>query len=368
MNNLAAVILAAGHGTRMHSSMPKVLHSLCGRPMLDHVLEAVEGAEVNQIYIVTGFKETEVRNFVDKRAICVTQEKRLGTAHAVLQVAQQLQSFKGDILVTCGDTPMVKTETIQRIIKLRRAHHTAATVLTTELENPAGYGRIVRNRDNTIRKIVEDKDTNIYEMAIKEVNTGIYCFDAEHLFPALEKVDNKNAQQEYYLPDVIELLYEADLEVEALVAEDSSELLGVNSRRDLATAERCLRDRILDKVMKEGVTIIDPAVTYIDKQAVIGRDTIVHPFSIISGESVIGENCTIGPNAHIQESRIGRSVEIVQAIIRGADIGDEARIGPYANVLPGAQIAAHQTVQGPDSSSLNLAHGSWGESSVPAAG
>lgn len=344
MKELVAVILAAGQGTRMYSGLPKVLHSVAGQPMIDHVLEAIEPLSPKKIYVVTGFMAEKVENHVGKRAQCVKQEKRLGTAHAVKKVLPFLKSFKGDVLVTVGDAPLIKTETLQELVKRRRAHQVAATVLTTELENPTGYGRIVKNRDGTVRKIVEEKDTNTYEVAITEVNTGIYVFDCQKMITALSKVGNKNAQKEYYLTDTIEILGRLGDEVEPVVAPDSSETMGINSRAELAKAESVLRRRIALSVMEQGVTVIDPSTTYIDKQVKLGRDTVIRPFTILQGKCTIGEGSDIGPDAHITDSVIGDDCTIKHSSVEQAVLGNNVSVGPYASVRPGTKIGSNSRV------------------------
>jgi bifunctional UDP-N-acetylglucosamine pyrophosphorylase/glucosamine-1-phosphate N-acetyltransferase len=339
MKNLVAIVLAAGQGTRMYSGLPKVLHNVAGQPMLDHVLEAIEALEPEKTYVVTGFMAEKVEEHVGNRAICVHQKRRLGTAHAVKQVAPHLKDFRGDVLITVGDAPLIRPETLMELVKRRRAHHVACTVLTTELENPTGYGRIVRNRDGTVRKIVEEKDTNVYEAAIKEINTGIYVFDCQRLLEALERVRNNNAQREYYLTDTVEILGKLGYEVEAMVAEDPTETLGVNSRADLARAENLLRRRIAMSVMEAGVTVIDPATTYIDKQVRIGKDTIIHPFTMITGKVDIGEECIIGPHVHIADSKVGSGSHLQFSNVQQAEIGSGVSVGPYALVRPGSKIA-----------------------------
>ncbi len=338
--DMIAIVLAAGQGTRMYSGLPKVLHSVAGQPMIDHVLEAIQPLEPKQIYVVTGFMADAVKAHVGRRATCVKQDKRLGTAHAVKQVLPHIQDFRGDVLVTVGDAPLIQTETIRDLVKRRRAHQVSATVLTTELENPTGYGRIVRNRDGTVRKIVEEKDTNTYEVAIQEVNTGIYVFDCQKMIASLRKVGNKNAQKEYYLTDTIEILGRMGDEVEPVVAADSSETMGINSRAELARAESNLRRRIALAVMEQGVTVIDPATTYIDKQVRLGRDTVIRPFTILQGKCEIGERCDIGPNAYITESTIGSDCQVKFASVEKAVIENDVSVGPYSSIRPQTVISS----------------------------
>lgn len=338
MRELVAVILAAGQGTRMYSGLPKVLHSVAGQPMLDHVLEAIEQLEPRHIYVVTGFMADAVKGHVGKRAVCVQQEKRLGTAHAVKQVLPFLQNFKGDVLVTVGDAPLITAQTLRELAKRRRAHQVAATVLTTELENPTGYGRIVRTRDGTVHKIVEEKDTNTYEVAIKEVNTGIYVFDCQKMIAALRKVGNKNAQKEYYLTDTIEILNRFGDEVEPVVSRDPNETMGVNSRAELARAESYLRRRIAMSVMEQGVTVIDPETTYIDKQVKIGRDSVIRPFTILQGKCELGERCDVGPHVQVADSTMGDDCTVKFSCIDQGHLGNGVRVGPYASIRPGSRI------------------------------
>lgn len=338
MKDLVAIILAAGQGTRMYSGLPKVLHNVAGQPMLDHVLEAIEALEPARIFVVTGFMGDKVREHVGRRATCVTQDKRLGTAHAVKQVVPHIEKFRGEVLITVGDTPLIRTETLRELIKRRRAHQVAATVLTTELENPTGYGRIVRNRDGTVRKIVEEKDTNIYEAAIREINTGIYVFDNQRLLDSLRQVRNNNAQKEYYLTDTVEILGRLGGEVEPVVGDDPTETIGVNSRAELARAESYLRHRIALAVMEQGVTVIDPDTTYIDKQVHIGRDTVIHPFSVLKGHCEIGEGGEIGPHAHITDSAIGAGSHVRFCCIDNATLGSDVTVGPYSSIRPGCRV------------------------------
>lgn len=335
---LVAIILAAGQGTRMNSQIPKVLHSICGTPMIDHILDALRPLDVAQTYVVTGHLHNEVKKHIGTRAICIYQKERRGTAHAVRMVRNRIRNFDGDVLVLYGDTPLIQTETLQALIHRRRSHHSACTVLTTTLDDPTGYGRIVRNRDGTVRKIVEEKDTNTYEEKIREINTGFYCYNAHDLLWSLARVSNDNAQGEYYLTDTVEILGEAGREVEGYVALDPSEVIGVNSRRDMAVAEKYLRTRILRDIMDRGVTIVDPSTTYIDNTVRIGIDTTIQPFTIIRGNTVIGEGCEIGPNVTLTNCRLGAHVLVRNSVVESASADDNVSIGPYAYVRPGTLL------------------------------
>jgi len=340
MKELIAVVLAAGQGTRMYSGLPKVLHGVAGQPMIDHVIEAIQPLNPKSIIVITGFMADVVKAHVGKRGTCVNQTRRLGTAHAVKMAIPLLKNFKGDVLVTVGDAPLIRTSTLAELVKRREAHQVAATVLTTELENPKGYGRIVRTREGTVGKIVEEKDTNIYEVAIKEVNTGIYVFDCQKMIAALGRVGNKNAQKEYYLTDTVEILNRMGEEVEPVVVSDADEPMGINSRAELAKAESVLRRRIALSVMEQGVTVIDPATTYIDKEVTLGRDTVIRPFTILKGRCTIGEGCDVGPHAQISNSTLGNGCETKFCCIDQAHVGDNVSVGPYASIRPGTTVAA----------------------------
>jgi bifunctional UDP-N-acetylglucosamine pyrophosphorylase/glucosamine-1-phosphate N-acetyltransferase len=338
MKDLVAVILAAGQGTRMYSGLPKVLHTVAGHPMLDHVLSAIEALEPAKIIVVTGFMGDMVERHVGRRAVCVRQEQRKGTAHAVRMAVPELKDFNGTVLVTVGDAPLIQTSTLRELIKRRKAHHVAATVLTAEMEDPTGYGRIVRDRDGTVRKIVEEKDTNSYEAVIKEINTGIYAFDCQKLIASLAKVRANNAQKEYYLTDTVEILKSMGEEVEPVLVSDPKETMGINSRAELARAESILRGRIARSVMDAGVTVIDPQTTYIDKQVRIGRDTVIRPFTILQGRCDIGPGCDVGPHATVVESTLGEGCHVRLCHIEHAVLGQRVTVGPYATVRPGSRI------------------------------
>lgn len=342
MDNLVAVVLAAGEGTRMVSSIPKVLHHICGKPMISHVIDCIREVGVDELYFVTGFKEPEIKNALKQSGKCITQKERLGTAHAVMQTLSYLRQHKGDVLIMCGDTPLIKPSTIEKAVKKRRAHHLAGTVLTTKMTDPSGYGRVVRNRDMTVRKIVEEKDTNIYEAEIKEINTGTYCFSISDLLKALPLVNNENAQQEYYLTDVIEILCSKNREIEAVLTDESQEAIGINSREELARAEKCMRMRILDEIMRQGVTVLSPDTTFVDKTAVIGRDSIIYPFSIIEGNTVIGQRCRIGPSAHVVDSVLGDNVVVQRSTVDQSTIEEKTHVPPFSYYAGGKNYSSHK--------------------------
>ncbi|MDZ5713789.1 bifunctional UDP-N-acetylglucosamine diphosphorylase/glucosamine-1-phosphate N-acetyltransferase GlmU [Jeotgalibacillus haloalkalitolerans] len=338
MSNRYAVILAAGQGTRMKSKLYKVLHPVCGKPMVEHVLEQVKEANMQEVITVVGHGAELVQSKLEGRSEFVLQAEQLGTAHAVMQAKDRLQGKDGITLVVCGDTPLITTETMSSLIQHHEEQQAKATILTAHEDNPAGYGRIIRGEDGLVTKIVEHKDANEEELAVQEVNTGTYCFDNKALFETLEKVNNDNAQGEYYLPDVIEILKNEGQAIAAYQTPSSDETLGVNDRVALSKAEQLMRTRINEQQMRNGVTLIDPASTYISADAVIGSDTVVYPGTVIEGNTVIGGECTIGPNSEIKDSKVADRTVIKQSVVHDSEIGSDVNIGPFAHIRPQSAI------------------------------
>lgn len=283
---------------------------------------------------VVGFEQQMVRDMYKgtKHLNFVYQEQRLGTGHAVMVTRELFEKVDHcDVMVLYGDTPLLKPSTMQKLIERHRHQDAAATILTTVTENPSGYGRVLRNPDNTVLSIVEDKDANIYEKKINEINTGTYCFDSEQLFHALEFIRPSNAPSEYYLTDVIHVLVKEDKRVEVFVTPDPSEALGVNNRVQLATAEKILRKRILEELMIAGVTVLDPDNTFIDDGVKIGQDTIIEPYSILQGKTVVGQGCHIGPGAHLVSCKVGDSAKIYHSVLEQQKVPKGAVIGPFVH-------------------------------------
>ena len=335
---LAAVILAAGKGTRMKSGFPKVLHHVCGRPMMEHVLLAVQSIKVNKTVLVVGYQGDLVAEMVGEQAEIVYQTEQLGTAHALLQCADVLKDFTGDILVVCGDTPLLRHQTLSKLYTEHNRSGAVATVLTAVLANPAGYGRIMRNDTGGIMKIVEQKDAAPAELAVTEINTGVYCFKAGGLFTALAQIGSNNAQGEYYLTDIIEYYIARGDSVGAVIVDDAAEVMGVNDRCQLAEAEKILRRRILDRLMLSGVTIMDPSSTFIGDHVDIGTDTVIYPYTFIEGKSKIGENCIIGPSSRLNNVTLGNQVIAQNSIIVESQVDDGCSIGPFAYIRPGCVL------------------------------
>lgn len=336
--NLASVILAAGKGTRMKSKVPKVLHEICGSSMLSYVLDSVAAAGVEQKIVVAGYGAELVAQEVAGKAQVVLQAEQLGTAHALLQARPLLEEFNGQILVLCGDTPLIEPATLSRLVESHRASGTAATVLTAEVVDPTGYGRIIRDGQGLVKSIVEQKDASPQELNVHEINTGIYCFESAGLFDALAKVTPANAQGEYYLTDIIKSYAAEGRTIGAVLLSDQAEAAGVNDRVQLAEVERVFRSRVLLELMRSGVTVVDPQSTFIDRGVRIGRDTVIYPFTIIEGKTTIGEDCVIGPDTRLVDSEVGSGVTIKNSIVLESYIQDRCSIGPFSYLRPETRL------------------------------
>ena len=341
MSDFVTIILAAGKGTRMKSALPKVLHKAGGKAMVQQVLDAAKDAGAKRQIVVTGFGGERVREALEAlkvKAEFVTQEQQLGTGHAVKMTAPLLKDEQGTVMVLCGDTPLLTSELLKKLFDEHVAAKAKATVLTAVMPDATGYGRIIRKADGSVEKIVEHKDATEEERKVREVNSGIYCFDAQALFSALEHVTNDNAQGEYYLPDVLEILQKQGEKIWAVAADDYEETLGVNSRAQLANAERILRQRKNEELMAAGVSIIDPATTFVDSDVEVGRDTILYPMTYLESGTVIGENCEIGPSVRIQNTKIGNSVTGQFLYAHDAVVDDNVKLGQFVHLRPGTHI------------------------------
>ncbi|RPJ99939.1 bifunctional UDP-N-acetylglucosamine diphosphorylase/glucosamine-1-phosphate N-acetyltransferase GlmU [Priestia endophytica] len=338
MTNRYAVILAAGQGTRMKSSLYKVLHPVCGKPMVEHVVDQLRTLNLDSIVTIVGHGAEMVKTQLGDRSLYALQEEQLGTAHAVMQADSVLKDKKGTTIVVCGDTPLITSETIEAVLNYHDQNEAKATILTAHTDNPTGYGRIVRNEEGHVLKIVEHKDATEQEREIGEINTGTYCFDNEFLFSVLSQVSNDNVQGEYYLPDVIEILQSKGEKVLAYQTDDFAETLGVNDRYALSQAEATMRARINKKHMLNGVTIQDPANTYISADAEIGRDTVLLPGVVINGEVSIGERSVIGPHSELKDCQIGEETTIRQSVVHDSEVGNKVNIGPFAHIRPQSLI------------------------------
>ena len=333
-----ALILAAGQGKRIKSNLPKVLHKVCGKEMVKHVIDTVKKAEIQDINLIIGKGAELVEEKTKDTGVTYSlQAEQLGTGHAVKCAKKFLKNKSGVVAVFTGDTPLIKQSTVESLINDHINNKNAATILTAMVDDPTGYGRIVRDESGKVLKIVEHKDCNEEELKIKEMNSAIYCFDIELLVKSLDKLNNNNKQGEYYLTDVIGILKDEGYSIGAVVT-DIEETIGVNSRVQLAEAEEILRNRINTIHMENGVTLIDPKTTYIGADVEIGKDTIIYPNNILEGNTVIGENCLLYQNSRIKDSVIGNEVDIQSSVILDSKIGDNTTVGPFAYIRPDSII------------------------------
>ncbi len=317
--DIKSVILAAGKGTRMKSETPKVLHEIFGKTLVGYVLDNVKNI-TSENFVIIGHHAGEVENFVKtnyENAKTVLQTPQLGTGHAVSMVCPMLKDYKGLVLILCGDTPLITEETLKDFIEFHKSQNSDLTVMSTIFENPANYGRIIREPDNTLKCIVEEKDATPEQKAVKEVNAGIYCIDWAKVQPAFSQLTSNNAQGEYYLTDIIEWGKKNCLNVNAYIMKNNKEIFGINSRLHLAEAIKIMQKRINEKHMINGVTIVDPDTTYISADTEIGQDTVIFPATYIEGKNKIGKNCKIGPCAHLRG---------------GVEIADNVKIGNFVEV------------------------------------
>lgn len=317
--DIKSVILAAGKGTRMKSETPKVLHQIFGKTLVGYVLDNVKNL-TSENFVIVGHHAQEVENFVKDNyanARTVLQTPQLGTGHAVSMVCPMLQDYKGLVLILCGDTPLITEDTLKKFVEFHKNQNSDLTVMSTIFDNPTNYGRIIRDQDNSLKCIVEEKDATVEQKAVKEVNAGIYCIDWAKVQPAFSQLTSNNAQGEYYLTDIIEWGKANGLSVNAYIMENNEEIFGINSRLHLAEATKIMQKRINEKHMINGVTIVDPASTYISADTEIGQDTIIYPSTYIEGKNKIGKNCKIGPMAHLRG---------------GVEIADNVKIGNFVEV------------------------------------
>ena len=320
--NIITLIMAAGKGTRMKSKKSKLVQKIYGKELVLRVAELAEKIGSNEIIAVVGYLREQVEAVLENRVQYAFQEELLGTGHAVMQAERFLKGKKGKVVILYGDVPLIRPDTLKNLINKSITGKECATVLTAVYDNPTGYGRIIRDEGGNIKEIVEEKDADAIQKGIKEINSGIYCFDIEALLDAIHEITPDNAQGEYYLTDVIRIMNEKGLKTGAMIVEDNTEILGVNDRIQLELLTRGLRNRINNTHMRNGVTIEDSNTTYIYDDVVIGMDTVIHPNTTIKGDVAIGENCEIGPNAYIREGcriadnvKIGNFVEIKKTSI-----------------------------------------------------
>ncbi|MEX2242997.1 MAG: bifunctional UDP-N-acetylglucosamine diphosphorylase/glucosamine-1-phosphate N-acetyltransferase GlmU [Fimbriimonadaceae bacterium] len=336
---LAGLILAAGKGTRMKSELPKCLHEVCGLPMVEHVVRAMRGAGVERPVVVVGHGAELVEKALGSGCDYALQAEQQGTGHAVMAARGLLGGHEGPLLVAAGDTPLLSAETLAGLVEAQKSTGAAATLATFTLEDPFGYGRIVR-KNGKVAAIVEQKDCDDDEAAIDEVNAAVYCFDGGTLFSELPRLQNENAQREYYLTDIVARLVGEGLGVEAVVFDDESEFLGVNDRWQLAEASFLMRLSILGEVAANGVTVVDPGSTHVGADVEIGPDTTILPGCVIEGKTKIGSRCQIGPSCWIKDSVIGDSCRVFMSHMDQATMEAGSRCGPFSNLRPGARLGS----------------------------
>jgi bifunctional UDP-N-acetylglucosamine pyrophosphorylase/glucosamine-1-phosphate N-acetyltransferase len=338
MPDWAAVIMAAGKGTRMKSKLPKVMHALAGKPMLQHVLDSVETIRLGRSLVILGHGREQIGAWLNGRAEIVIQAEQLGTGHAIMQAIPYCDEIE-NIIVLSGDQPLIRPETIQSLVRLHLESEATATILTANFANPFGLGRILKDGEAFLR-IVEEKDATAEERQIKEINTGTYCFNVAKLREALKKITPQNSQGEYYLTEVFQIFLAQGDAVKTYCTDDVHEALGINSRAQLAEAEKVVRERILDHWMEEGVTVIDPASTFIDAEVILSRDVILHPFTALKGKTEVAEDAVIGPHTTLTDCRCGTGCTVTHSVGNTAVIGDRCTVGPFAYLRPGTVLHA----------------------------
>ena len=341
MSKLSSLILAAGKGVRMKSSLPKVLHPLGGRSLIQHVCRTHSALALDHMIVVVGHKGEQVKKHLApefKKIRFYKQPVLNGSGGAVRVLSSWLRTYKGDLLVVCGDAPLLTEKTLKELLATHRTHQNSATVLSVKLENPTGYGRILRSPGGFVSGIVEEIDASPAQRKISEVNSGAYCFNSKKLACVLPLLRNRNAKKEYYLTDALEHLRREGGQIGAYICPDSTEALGINSRFDLALAQKVLFHRKSKKLMQEGVTIVDPGSTFIHDEVKVGVNTVIWPQTILVGRTQVGANCEIGPWAHIVDSKIENDAKIKASFIESSLIRKKAKIGPFSRVRPHSVI------------------------------
>ena len=344
--SLACIVLAAGESKRMKSARSKALHPLCGVPLLVRVLKTLRELDASRTVVVVGPEAEEVERLAqDHGAQTTVQRERLGTGHAALQAEGLLADFDGTVLLTCVDIPLLRAETLRALIERHRETGAAATLLSAEYDDPTGYGRVVRGPGGSVRAIVEHRDADDETRRIREINSSVYCFDNRLLFELAPQVESSQATGEQYLTDVVGMMVSRGERVEATIVEDPAEIAGINNRVQLAEAERVLRDRVRERLMLEGATLVDPATIYIDEEVSIGPDTTIQPCTFILGQCAIGSECMIGPHVTIEGCAIGDRVRVLHgSFVRNSRIGDEVSMGPFTHVRGDCDIGPRARV------------------------
>lgn len=340
MTQITAVLLAAGQGTRMKSDLPKVLHPVCGRPMVLYALDAARAASTEKPVLVVGVGADEVLKTLGEDVEYTLQETPLGTGHAVMQAERLLKGKTDYVIVTYADMPLLRAETLQKLVQTQQSNPGPMSMLTVIYDDPRGFGRVIRQPDGTVAAIVEEYVATPEQLTVKELNVGAYCFRADWLWEALRRIP-MSKKGEYYLTDTVELAVRDGLPVQAIVLDDLAETIGVNTRTHLSEAEAAMRRRINEAHMLNGVTIIDPASTYIEAGVTLGADTVIWPNTYLQGETSIGQACSIGPNTHIRASKIGDRCKVFMSVMEGALLENDVEMGPFARLRKGAHLCDH---------------------------
>lgn len=338
---ITAILLAAGQGTRMKSSLPKVLHPIAGKPMIWHALQAIRHATTEKPVVVVGHGAQEVTKYLDVLAQTVLQEPQLGTGHAVMQAEPLLKGMTDLVIVCYSDMPLLRGETLEKLVETQKKNKGPISILTVVADDPRGFGRIIRKADGSVGSIVEEYVATAEQLQIKELNVGGYCFDANWLWEALHRIPKNPQKGEYYLTDIVELASKAGLPVQATVMDDLEETIGINTRVHLSEVEAAMRRRTNQEHMLDGVTMMDPVSTYIDVDVKIGRDTVLMPNTYLYGQIEIGEGNRIGPNTIIRDSKIGNRCKVLASVLEGALLDDDVDIGPFARLRKGAHLGNH---------------------------
>ncbi|MBU2598653.1 MAG: bifunctional UDP-N-acetylglucosamine diphosphorylase/glucosamine-1-phosphate N-acetyltransferase GlmU [Actinobacteria bacterium] len=345
MKKIAAIVLAAGEGTRMKSEKAKVLHQVSGVPMICHVVDTLLELKLDKIYVVIGNHGEEVTKAISDRNLdFIWQKEQLGTGHAVSQVKDKLKNFDGTVLVLYGDVPLIRSTTLKKLLDFHMTSDSSSTILTFYPENSSGYGRILRNDEGNVIEIVEESDANEEQLKIKEANSGTYCFNWKKLSQALELLNTENVKRELYLTDVVKIFSSKGEKISAVNVEVWKEVIGINNREELANANYEMNKRILKKCMDNGVTIMDPNSTYIHNQVNIENDTVIYPFTFLEGSTIIGKNCEIGPSTKLVNSIVEDNSKITYSIVFDSEIKKGTLVGPFSHIRPGTEISENAKV------------------------
>lgn len=347
-NSVKAIILAAGKGTRMRSSMPKVLHKILGKTLLERVIDTVlKAGIVSETIVITGHQTEKVEsclreNYKENRVKAILQEPQLGTGDAVFKAYNLLKGFQGTALVLCGDTPLLSEKTLSEFLDFHKNSGACLSVMSAVFENPVNYGRIIRSEDGCVKKIVEEKDADPQEKEVKEINAGVYCFEWEKISPAFFEITSDNVQGEYYLTDIVDWSVKKGFKTSVFTINDNYEIFGINSRKDLAEAVKILNTNNINKLMENGVTIVSPENTMISPETVIGQDSVVYPGCVIEGSNIFGKNCVIGPNTFISGNvKTDDNIAVIQSKVSDSFIGQNSTVGPFAQLRGNADISSN---------------------------